>query len=987
MKKLLLLLTGVFTITAMAQWYDFIGQLQFDPASPNPAHQEATTFYDNTAKAVAYFTDVTGVQINLGQQHATRVRNVTGSTILKGSVVYVSGTTGQTPQVTLADAKFYETAFIIGVVMEDLADASFGYVLTEGVLSDYDTSTFTNGDAVYLSDTVAGAVQIAAPSFPSILYKMGTVINSHASQGKLLLAPERISREDHTSRNWLGNSAGLAHANEDFTRFTTGNNILFDGGGTIAGTLELSTTPADLLESGRVFKYTQVSGSLNDWIAHQVINVPANIQNTAMKGSYRFKYKYDGGNGDLETRVKCVDTGDLLIDGTYDSAMLWANSYEAVGTFTIPLGCTQILVGTQVVTENIGAIFLWDRMEVNEQVDSRVNLVEQETITYTGFLSKNVDWVRFKTSILNNSSNLITVQETPETKVIFLKQTAFTASANVSATTSNTDLELFDENDVRIMTSYVDLQSGNFYGTSNSLSGVAEKGWYILVKTGGVPNDSAYTNFSVTATATSEKVSHATDTSDVDSMIRFYEWVGDGTVDTKIWRFDDFMCNTNDAYTPVTLDATVDCGAISCITTLANGTVCTVNENGVYTVSASGYHGGQIHLGVSLNSTQLTTNFQSINVEDRLFHTGNSGQTVSSSNTVKLKKGDVLRVHTDGTNISSNTNRAQFTITKQKSNAGYVVVADAEQNTKSYTPLIEGFGTVTDMDVTYQKVGDTLVLKGIFTAGTTSATEAKVYLPNGYTVKSNATRTEIAGTWIRRQSTTNKGGVVLTVGGNNYINFSANGVFNNSSINPSSEANADTVVPTGVSLTFTAIVPVNELDGSGLVTGKFAKVRTCYLKDKRDNGQAGGTFTAGAWRTRVFDSVTEGDCGFLTRGVLTSSSAMFSDFYFQQFILESGKYNIDCSSIAKRVNGHQSSIYNGTSSTYDIQGTVSYAGSADATLGHSKATGSVDLSVPNSFELRHFSESTRATDGFGDALNTGIGEVYVICKIQQVLAR
>lgn len=49
----------------------------------------------------------------------------------------------------------------------------------------------------------------------------------------------------------------------------------------------------------------------------------------------------------------------------------------------------------------------------------------------------------------------------------------------------------------------------------------------------------------------------------------------------------------------------------------------------------------------------------------------------------------------------------------------------------SYTPTFTGFGTVSVFDVKHRRIGDTLEVEGQFVSGTSTATEARMSLPNG----------------------------------------------------------------------------------------------------------------------------------------------------------------------------------------------------------------------------------------------------------------
>ena len=99
------------------------------------------------------------------------VKNSTGATLEKGSVVYVSGLNGNTPEVSLARANSSSTMPAFGLVGADIANTADGTVDTFGSLTGLDVAdfgetgiTFSLGDTVYVSSSEAGKLTNVAPS-------------------------------------------------------------------------------------------------------------------------------------------------------------------------------------------------------------------------------------------------------------------------------------------------------------------------------------------------------------------------------------------------------------------------------------------------------------------------------------------------------------------------------------------------------------------------------------------------------------------------------------------------------------------------------------------------------------------------------------------------------------------------------------------------------------------------------------------------------
>ena len=128
---------------------------------------------------------------------------------------------------------------------------------------------------------------------------------------------------------------------------------------------------------------------------------------------------------------------------------------------------------------------------------------------------------------------------------------------------------------------------------------------------------------------------------------------GNGSTNTKINRYTNAMINTGTA--------------ITYADSAANGASFTINEDGVYSMTMSGESGGSNPFGISLNSSQLTTDIQSITAVDRISmeEGAGSGLVGSHSVTMPLSENDVIRSHDNG-NMSS-TIYSTFHISKVSS--------------------------------------------------------------------------------------------------------------------------------------------------------------------------------------------------------------------------------------------------------------------------------------------------------------------------------
>ena len=159
----------------------FIG----NPTAPTPAFGDNDTSIATTAFVQAGLLGGTANARNL----EVEVRNQSGSTIPAGSIVYISGATGNLPLVTLAQANNdANSAQTMGFTKTAIANNGTGYVIVRGVLENINTSALTEGVQLYLSPTTAGTWTTTKPVAPQHLVYVGIVIRSHPTLGTILVA-------------------------------------------------------------------------------------------------------------------------------------------------------------------------------------------------------------------------------------------------------------------------------------------------------------------------------------------------------------------------------------------------------------------------------------------------------------------------------------------------------------------------------------------------------------------------------------------------------------------------------------------------------------------------------------------------------------------------------------------------------------------------------------------------------------------------------
>ena len=140
-----------------------------------------------------------------------------GEAISKGQAVYISGISGNTTIVSLADADDAAKMPAFGVAAEAASLNNPVDIYTFGTLSNIDTSTpgWSLGDEVFVSTTAGTLTNTPPTGESSLLQKMGKVTRVHASQGSIKVMGAGRSNATpnlNEGRLFVGNSSNQAVA-------------------------------------------------------------------------------------------------------------------------------------------------------------------------------------------------------------------------------------------------------------------------------------------------------------------------------------------------------------------------------------------------------------------------------------------------------------------------------------------------------------------------------------------------------------------------------------------------------------------------------------------------------------------------------------------------------------------------------------------------------------------------------------------------------
>jgi len=241
----------------------------------------------------------------IGQDQYYYIKNQSGNTIDKGSVVSFAGTLGNSGklliQKAIADGSI-PAEYIMGVTTEDILNGEDGFVTEFGILRDIDTTgqnygeTWSDGDLIYLSPTIPGGFTNVEPEVPNVRILMAAVINS-AVDGSIFVRPTFLGRitelDDVTISGTISNNSILQYNSTKWENIE--NPTLND------------TTVTGLTVSGYYF-------NTNSWSASNILTIN-NFTNSVVGSGYKFN---DAGTGlfDIWSADKVIDFFNVVTSGS-----------------------------------------------------------------------------------------------------------------------------------------------------------------------------------------------------------------------------------------------------------------------------------------------------------------------------------------------------------------------------------------------------------------------------------------------------------------------------------------------------------------------------------------------------------------------------------------------------------------------------------------------------------------------------------------------
>lgn len=137
-----------------------------------------------------------GVTLQAGQEVQVRGLNNSGSTMLNGQAVFISGASGNRLVFSLAQANQVTAEKTLAVLTQDILNNQQGQATVIGLVRDLNTSGFGEGNELWLSASVLGGITNVKPSAPNHAVRVGYVVRSHASIGSIFVRIQNIESVD-----------------------------------------------------------------------------------------------------------------------------------------------------------------------------------------------------------------------------------------------------------------------------------------------------------------------------------------------------------------------------------------------------------------------------------------------------------------------------------------------------------------------------------------------------------------------------------------------------------------------------------------------------------------------------------------------------------------------------------------------------------------------------------------------------------------------
>lgn len=319
--------SDITSLTGITGAISTVDHIDFDAAA-TVTNAAGRVWYDDAEGGLNVGMKGGNVTLQVGQEMVQRVTNQTGTAMTDGQVVYVNGAIGNrmTVALALADSDLTSSG-TIGIVTEAIANNGQGFITTEGMIHNIDTSAFVDGDILYLSPTTAGVITKVKPVAPQHMVTVGYCVKSHATTGIIYVKVDNGYELDELHNVLITTPSTGQALTYDSTTSVWKNTTLPSGLPSQTGNAgKLLTT--DGTSASWDNKLAQLSVGTNAVVLPSPVSLPLQSVSTTSSGATLARFSADTSAGTIAF-VKSRST----TAGTYGAAVANGDALGSILTF------------------------------------------------------------------------------------------------------------------------------------------------------------------------------------------------------------------------------------------------------------------------------------------------------------------------------------------------------------------------------------------------------------------------------------------------------------------------------------------------------------------------------------------------------------------------------------------------------------------------------------------------------------------------------
>ena len=240
---------------------------------------------------------------------ATLFKAQAGETLAKGDVVYISGISGNTTVVSKADADDAAKMPAFGLVAAAASSGNPVDVYTFGELSGLDTSSFSEGDELFVSTTTGTLTNSAPTGESSKLQKIAKVTRSDNSAGSVFIMGAGRS---NAVPNLDDGDIFIGNASNQAVSATLDTSIVPENGNLYHTTERVQdVTGGQFVTNGTHTGISFAYDDANDGAIDATVSLASFDTDDLSEGSTNLYYTSTRANADFDTRLATKDTDDL----------------------------------------------------------------------------------------------------------------------------------------------------------------------------------------------------------------------------------------------------------------------------------------------------------------------------------------------------------------------------------------------------------------------------------------------------------------------------------------------------------------------------------------------------------------------------------------------------------------------------------------------------------------------------------------------------